>query len=157
MHNAQAFPMSQLVLQVCDALLADPVDIPAMSGALRWISMGLTKELEKIREEAVHSFPIAVKAAQSKPFYQTSLQHLLHLSAAIEHTGPPLLATYSRAHPQVWFQGPTFLIGTTSPQKCTESFYVEPHKILVLIVCVTRLHASSSSPHAASAASQGCC
>ncbi|DBA84663.1 hypothetical protein WJX77_003902 [Trebouxia sp. C0004] len=82
--------------EVCEALQADPVDMACLSGALRWISMGLTKELGKIREEAVHSFPIAVKAAKAKPFYDSSQQHLRQLSAAIDHRGPPILTTYSR-------------------------------------------------------------
>lgn len=82
--------------EVCEALLADPVDLAGMSGALRWISTGLTKELAKIREEAAHSFPIAVKAAKAKPFYNSSQQHLKQLSAAIDHRGPPILTTYTR-------------------------------------------------------------
>ncbi len=88
-------------VQVCEALQADPVDIAGMSGALRWISLGLTKELGKIREEAAHSFPIAVKAAKAKPFYDSSQKHLRQLSAAIDHRGPPILTTYSRDAAQV--------------------------------------------------------
>ena len=90
-------------VQVCEALLADPVDLAGMSGALRWISTGLTKELAKIREEAAHSFPIAVKAAKAKPFYNSSQQHLKQLSAAIGHRGPPILTTYTRDDAQVGF------------------------------------------------------
>lgn len=88
-------------VQVCEALQADPVDIAGMSGALRWISMGLTKELGKIREEAAHSFPIAVKAAKAKPFYESSQKHLQQLSAAIDHRGPFIMTTYSRDDAQV--------------------------------------------------------
>jgi len=65
--------------------------------------MGLTKELGKIREEAAHSFPIAVKAAKAKPFYDSSQKHLQQLSAAIDHRGPPILTTYSRDYVQVGF------------------------------------------------------
>ena len=90
-------------MQVCEALQADPVDLAGMSGALRWISTGLTKELAKIREEAAHSFPIAVKAAKAKPFYNSSQQHLKQLSAAIDHRGPPILTTYTRDDAQVGF------------------------------------------------------
>lgn len=104
-------------VQVCEALQADPVDIAGMSGALRWISMGLTRELGKIREEAAHSFPIAVKAAKAKPFYDSSQQHLRQLSAAIDLRGPPILTTYSRNDAQVGFatyptdnKGPPILI-----------------------------------------------
>ena len=88
-------------MQVSDALQAEPVDLAAMSGALRWIHMGLTKELARIKEEAAHSFPIAVKTAGAKPFYKGTLRHLQHLSAAVDHRGPPLLTTYSRDDPQV--------------------------------------------------------
>ena len=109
--------MSIVTVQVCEALQADPVDVAGMSGALRWISMGLTKELGKIREEAAHSFPIAVKAAKAKPFYNSSQQHLSQLSAAIDHRGPPILTTYSRDDAQVGFatnptdnKGPPILI-----------------------------------------------
>ena len=90
-------------VQVCKALEADPVDLASMSGALRWISVGLTKELGKIREEAAHSFPIAVKAAKAKPFYDSSHKHLQQLSAAVDHRGPPILTTYSRDDVQVGF------------------------------------------------------
>lgn len=94
---------SKLFVQVCAALEAKPVDIAALSAALRWISMGLTKELDQIREEAAHSFPIAVKAAQSKPFYKSSVQHLRRVSAAIDHRGPSILTTQSRDNPQVLY------------------------------------------------------
>lgn len=93
--------MNECGVQVCAGLQADPVDIAAISGALRWIVVGLTKELEKIRDEAVHSFPIAVKNATAKPFFQSSLQHLADLSSAIDHRGTLLLTTYSRDEPQV--------------------------------------------------------
>lgn len=88
-------------MQVCDALLADPVNITAMSGALRYICLGLTAELETIRQEAAHSFPVAVQAAANKPYYEASVQHLSELSSAIDHRGPALLTPYSRDKPQV--------------------------------------------------------
>ena len=88
-------------MQVCDALLADPVNITAMSGALRYICLGLTAELETIRQEAAHSFPVAVQAAAKKPYYEASVQHLSELSSAIDHRGPALLTPYSRDEPQV--------------------------------------------------------
>lgn len=94
---------SKLPVQVCAALEAKPVDIAALSAALRWISMGLTKELDQIRQEAAHSFPIAVKAAQSKPFYKSSVQHLQRVSAAVDHRGPSILTTHSRDNPQVLY------------------------------------------------------
>ena len=92
---------SQLHAQVCEALQADPVQIPAMAAALRYIGIGLTKEIGKIREEASHSLPIALKAAPIKPFYDHSLQHLSDLSGAIDHRGPPGLTTYDREEAQV--------------------------------------------------------
>ena len=90
-----------LYTQVCEALHADPVDIPAMAAGLRYIGIGLTKEVDRIREEASHSLPIALKAAPIKPFYQGSLQHLSELSEAMGHRGPPGLTAYDRQEPQV--------------------------------------------------------
>lgn len=100
-HQTPVPPHPQLHVQVCEALQADPVDIPAMSAALRYIGIGLTKEIGKIKEEASHSLPIALKAAPIKPFYDYSLQHLSDLSGAIDHRGPPGLTTYDRDKPQV--------------------------------------------------------
>ena len=87
--------------QVCEALKADPVDLPALAAALRYIGIGLTKEIEKIRQEASHSLPIALRAAPSKPFYDSSLEHLPDLSAAVLQRGPPGLTTYDRQQPKV--------------------------------------------------------
>jgi len=124
-------------VQVCEALQADPVDIAGMSGALRWISMGLTKELAKIREEAAHSFPIAVKAAKAKPFYDSSQKHLQQLSAAIDHRGLPILTTYSRDDAQVGSatnstdnKGPPILIAL-----CT-AISREPANIYIMLDCM---------------------
>ena len=88
-------------MQVCEALKADPADLPAMASALRYIGIGLTKEIEKIRQEASHSLPIALKAAPSKPFYDSSLNHLPDLSAAVHQRGQPNLTTYDREQPKV--------------------------------------------------------
>ena len=88
-------------MQVCDALKADPVNLPAMAAALRYIGIGLTNEIEKIRQEASHSLPIALKAAPSKPFYDSSLQRLSDLSTAVYHRGRPNATTYDRDEPQV--------------------------------------------------------
>ena len=90
-----------LYVQVCNALHANPADIASMSGALRWIGIGLTKELDKIREDAVHSLPIAIANTEVKPYYNSTLQHLQDLSAAIDHRGMPSVTTYSRDKPQV--------------------------------------------------------
>ena len=89
-------------MQVCGALEADPVDLPAMAAALRYIGIGLTKEIERIRQEASHSLPIALKAAPIKPFYDSSLERLSDLSTAVHHRGAPLLTTYDRDEPKVW-------------------------------------------------------
>lgn len=89
---------------MCEALGADPVDLSALASALRYIGIGLTKEVENIRQEACHSLPIAMKAAAFKPFYDSSLQCLSDLSAAVDHRGPPRLTTYDRDQPQVWLQ-----------------------------------------------------
>lgn len=86
--------------EVCNALHANPADIASMSGALRWISIGMTKELDKIREDAVHSLPIAIANTEVKPYYNNTLQHLQDLSAAIDHRGTPSVTTYSRDKPQ---------------------------------------------------------
>ena len=75
-----------------------------MSGALRWISIGLTKELDKIREDAVHSLPIAIANTEVKPYYNSTLEHLQDLSAVIDHRGTPLVTTYSRDEPQVRYR-----------------------------------------------------
>lgn len=91
---------AQLWQEVCGALGADPVDLPAMAAALRYIGIGLTREVDKIREEACHSLPIALKAAPFKPFYDSSLQSLSELSAAVQQRGPSRLTTYERDEPQ---------------------------------------------------------
>ena len=88
-------------VQVCEALRADPVDLPALAAALRYIGIGLTKEVENIRQEACHSLPIALKATPFKPFYDSSLQRLSDLSSAVHQRGPPRLTTYDRDQPQV--------------------------------------------------------
>ena len=88
-------------MQVCEALGADPVDLPALAAALRYIGIGLTKEVETIRQEACHSLPISLKAAPIKPFYDSSLQRLSDLSAAVHQRAPPRLTTYDRDQPQV--------------------------------------------------------
>ena len=86
---------------MCDALQAEPADIPAMSGALRWLSIGLTKELDKIKEDAVHSLPIAIGSTAVKPYFDSTVQHLPQLRACIDQIGAPLVRTYSREEPQV--------------------------------------------------------
>ena len=88
-------------MQVCEALRADPVNLPAMAAALRYIGIGLTNEIEKIRQEASHSLPIALRAAPSKPFYDSSLDHLPDLSAAVHQRAQPGLTTYDREQPKV--------------------------------------------------------
>lgn len=99
-------------VQVCGALGADPVDLPAMAAALRYIGIGLTREVDKIREEACHSLPIALKAAPFKPFYDSSLQSLSELSAAVQQRGPSRLTTYERDEPQVGLHDYLFVRGT---------------------------------------------
>ncbi|KAL3134683.1 hypothetical protein ABBQ32_007686 [Trebouxia sp. C0010 RCD-2024] len=87
---------TQLWQEVCEALGADPVDLPVLAEALRYIGIGLTKEVEDIRQEACHSLPIALKATTFKPFYDSSFQRLSDLSAAVDHRGPLRLTTYDR-------------------------------------------------------------
>lgn len=101
-HPVPATPVNkEACVQVCEASTADPVNLPVMAAALRYIGIGLTKEIEKIRQEASHSLPIALRAAPSKPFYDSSLEHLPDLSAAVHQRGPPGLTTYDRQQPKV--------------------------------------------------------
>lgn len=108
-HKLRHRTVTALALQVCDGLLADPVNIAAMSGALRYICIGLTAELQKIRQEAAHSFPVALQSAPQKPFYEASVEHLSELSSAIDHRGPLLLTPYSKEEPQVCLIKSVFL------------------------------------------------
>ena len=82
-----------------------------MSGALRWLSIGLAKELDKIKEEAVHSLPIAIASTAIKPYFDSTVQHLPQLRDCIDHRGAPLVTTYSRQEPQVCYRNHiTFII-----------------------------------------------